>query len=334
MDQSETQTLLAGVRDLGQSVYETSNIHFDQDTVFVVPAEDPLFVSYGSYSDIENIVSDDEFYPTWIYGPTGVGKSMMVEQACARTGKLFGSVSVTEETDEDSLLGGLRLMNGNTVPFFGPVTMAALMGARCCLEEKDLGTHKILCLQRVLEGKPFLIKRLGKLIHPKSGFNIVATANTSGRGDEEGQYHGTRPQNIAMLNRYCDFYYHNYPPKDVEKSILLRVLQTQGLTGPRDDQFADMLVEWAKKIRDAKDQSVDDIKEVISPRNLVQICRGYRKHGRDRLKAVTNNLNRYDLVTRTSLISFYQAIDANATATPQRKASQTSRRGKDPETKF
>ena len=325
---------LAGVKDVGQDGYDNEKIAFDANYTVIVPPEDPLYVPFGNYTDVETITKSGKFFPYWIYGLSGNGKTLSIEQAHARLKKQLILVPITREADEDALLGGLRLWKGDTVPFFGPVTMGALMGVTVCLDETDLGDEKLMCLQTALQNKPFPIKRLGKVITPQLGFNLVATANTKGQGSETGKFIGTNIMNEAMLDRYVNFFDQDYPPADVERTILAKVLESLGHNGPKEVQFIERLISWAQKVRDSF--KVNATTEVVTTRRLVHICKSYDMYGKDRKKAIAKCISRFQGHVQTSFLDLYKLIDEdwNKKEDEEKRLKDAVAKGVDPETPF
>ena len=265
---------------------------------------------------------------------SGNGKTLSIEQAHARLQKPLILVPISREADEDSLLGGLRLLNGNTVPFYGPVSMGAILGCTVCLDEIDQGDEKMMCLQTALQNRPFPIKRLGKIITPKPGFNVVATANTKGQGNDDGRFVGANIMNEAMLDRFVNVFIQDYPDLDTEKLILMKVLASLGLETVRDEEFVSRLLSWAKTIRETfKDQGTG---EVITTRRLVHICRSYDMYGRDRKKGIERSIARFKDHIQSGFMDCYKCIDDNwnKTEAEARKAAKALASGVDPETSF
>ena len=316
---------LNGVRDLdnGMDSYNTEKIPFDMSHSAVIPLEDPLYVPFGNYYDVETIAKSGKFFPYWIYGLSGNGKTLSIEQAHARLQKQLIIVPITREADEDALLGGLRLWKGDTVPFFGPITMGALLGVTVLLDETDLGDEKLMCLQTALQNRPFPIKRLGKVITPQLGFNLVATANTKGQGSDSGKFIGTNIMNEAMLDRYVNFFDQDYPPMDVERTILTKVLESLGHISAKENNFVERLISWGTKVRKAFDEQA--ISEVITTRRLVHICRSYDMYGKDRKKAIQRSVARFQAHVQTALLDYYTLIDEDW---------NKLQKGIDPETSF
>lgn len=278
-----------------------------------VPSKDKSYVSWGFFRDIKLIVESMAFYPVFIAGLSGNGKTMMVEQACAQAQRKYVRVNITEETDEDDLIGGFRLVNGETVWCDGPIPQAMKQGAICLIDEIDRGSNKLMCLQAVLEGKPLYIKKTGAVIHPQTGFNILATANTKGRGSEDGRFTGARILDEAFLERFVATMDQPYPTTAVEKKIILNAMEA---SGKLDGEFADNLVTWSDIIRTTyKDGGVDDL---ISTRRLVHIARTYGIFG-DRSKAIDLCISRFDEDTRVAFLDLYSKVDSKAVPTIEEK---------------
>jgi hypothetical protein len=264
-----------------------------------VPDKDPAYVPFGNYSDVKKVISSRIFYPTFITGLSGNGKTLSVEQACASLNRELIRVNITIETDEDDLIGGFRLVNGETVWHNGPVVEALERGAVLLLDEIDLASNKILCLQSVLEGKGVFLKKIGKYVRPAVGFNVIATANTKGKGSDDGRFIGTNVLNEAFLERFPVTFEQEYPSAATETKILINA--------GCDADFADNLIRWAGVIRKTFfDGGVD---EVITTRRLVHIVQAHQIFG-DRLKAITNCVARFDEDTKQSFLDLYTKVDA------------------------
>jgi len=265
----------------------------------LVPETDSTFVKFGSFNDVKSIIKSKQFYPTFITGLSGNGKTFGVEQACAQLKRELIRVNITIETDEDDLIGGFRLVDGATVWHNGPVIEALERGAVLLLDEVDLASNKILCLQPVLEGKGLFLKKIGKFVQPAAGFNVVATANTKGKGSDDGRFIGTNVLNEAFLERFPVTFEQDYPSPTIEQKILTNV--------GCELTFAENLVKWAGVIRKTFfDGGVD---EVITTRRLVHIVQAYQIFG-DRLTAITNCVNRFDDDTKQSFLDLYTKVDA------------------------
>ena len=274
----------------------------------IVPKKDPIFVSFGNYPDVKQIVKSNQFYPVFITGLSGNGKTMGVTQACAELKKELIRVNITIETDEDDLLGGYRLKDGQTVWQNGPVIEAMERGAVLLLDEVDLASNKIMCLQPILEGSGVFVKKINKFVKPKDGFNVIATANTKGQGSEDGKFIGTNVLNEAFLERFPITFEQSYPTMKIEKKILTNTLKAAGKT---DDQFVDKLTTWADVIRKTYfDGGVD---EIISTRRLVHITQAFGIFD-NKMKAIQMCTNRFDDDTKNSFVELYTKVDAGANA--------------------
>ena len=270
----------------------------------LIPDKDPNYVPFGNFADVKRIISSGMFYPTFVTGLSGNGKTLSVEQACAQLGRELVRVNITIETDEDDLIGGFRLVNGETIWHNGPVIEALQRGAILLLDEVDLASNKILCLQSILEGKGVFLKKVGKFVKPSSGFNIIATANTKGKGSDDGRFIGTNVLNEAFLERFALTFEQEYPTPKTEQRILEKV---SGNLGVLDEKFCENLANWADIIR--RTYNDGGIDEVISTRRLVHIIRAFVIWN-DRLKAIKVCVNRFDDETKQSFIELYDKIDA------------------------
>ncbi len=264
-----------------------------------IPDTDDSYVQFGNFATVKKIIQSRLFYPAFITGLSGNGKTLSVEQACASTKRELIRVNITIETDEDDLIGGFRLVNGDTVWHNGPVIEALERGAILLLDEIDLASNKILCLQSVLEGKGVFLKKIGKYVKPAKGFNVIATANTKGKGSDDGRFVGTNVLNEAFLERFPVTFEQDYPVASVETKILLNA--------GADQDFADNLVKWAGVIRKTFfDGGVD---EVITTRRLVHIVQAFGIFG-NRLNAIKACVNRFDDDTKQSFLDLYTKVDA------------------------
>ena len=270
----------------------------------IVPEKDPNFVTFGDYSSVKSIIASKKFYPIFITGLSGNGKTLGVTQACAEKKREMIRVNVTIETDEDDLLGGYRLRDGQTVWQNGPVIEAMERGAVLLLDEIDLASNKIMCLQPILEGNGVFVKKINKFIKPQLGFTVVATANTKGKGSEDGQFIGTNVLNEAFLERFPITFEQKYPSVKIETKIISKMLETENV---KDDDYATNLVNWADIIR--KTYTEGGVDEIISTRRLVHIAKAYSIF-RNKLKAVEVCTNRFDDDTKTSFIDLYTKIDS------------------------
>src|SRR6056300_1710078 len=272
----------------------------------IVPTKDKNFVSFGNYPDVKNIIKSNKFYPVFVTGLSGNGKTMAVTQACAELKKELIRVNITIETDEDDLLGGYRLKDGQTVWQNGPVIEAMERGAVLLLDEIDLASNKIMCLQPILEGSGVFVKKINKWVKPKDGFNVIATANTKGQGSEDGKFIGTNVLNEAFLERFPITFEQSYPTSKTEKKILSNTLKAAGKT---DDKFVNNLTTWADVIRKTYfDGGVD---EVISTRRLVHITQAYSIFD-NKMKAIQMCTNRFDDDTKNSFVELYTKVDSGA----------------------
>jgi len=272
--------------------------------VSYIPEKDPTYVPFGNFNTLKKIVGSKQFYPVFITGLSGNGKTLGVEQACANLNRELIRVNITIETDEDDLIGGFRLVNGDTVFHNGPVVEALERGAVLLLDEIDLASNKILCLQSVLEGKGVFLKKTGRYVKPAAGFTVIATANTKGKGSDDGRFVGTNVLNEAFLERFPITFEQDYPSPVIEQKILKNV--------GCELTFAENLVKWAGVIRKTFfDGGVD---EVITTRRLVHIAQAYSIFG-DRLVAITNCVNRFDDDTKNSFLDLYTKVDAGEETT-------------------
>jgi len=270
----------------------------------LVPNQDETFVPFGGFKDVKNIIKSKQFYPTFITGLSGNGKTFGVEQACAQLGRELIRVNITIETDEDDLIGGFRLINGETVWHNGPVIEALERGAILLLDEIDLASNKILCLQSILEGTGVFLKKIGRFVRPSAGFNVIATANTKGRGSDDGRFIGTNVLNEAFLERFPVTFEQSYPsPKIEEKMLTLHAADV----GVKDEQFLKKLVDWADIIR--KTFYDGGIEDIISTRRLVHIVRAFSIF-KDKAKALQVCINRFDDETKQSFMELYDKVDS------------------------
>jgi hypothetical protein len=271
----------------------------------LIPEKDDTFVKFGNFGDIKKIIQSRLFYPTFITGLSGNGKTFGVEQACAQLGRELIRVNITVETDEDDLIGGFRLVNGETAWHNGPVIEALQRGAVLLLDEIDLASNKILCLQSVLEGKGVFLKKIGQFVKPTNGFNVIATANTKGKGSDDGRFVGTNVLNEAFLERFCVTFEQSYPSTAVEVRILEGVALDLGV---EDREFCKRLCDWSDVIRKTfYDGGID---EIISTRRLVHIIRAYAIF-KDKAKAIQVCVNRFDEETKTAFLELYDKIDVD-----------------------
>ena len=297
----ETEKILTPVETKKEAAYIVSSL-----TGNIVPKKDPIFVSFGNYPDIKSIVKSNRFYPVFITGLSGNGKTMGVTQACAEAKRELIRVNITIETDEDDLLGGYRLKDGQTVWQNGPVIEAMERGAILLLDEVDLASNKIMCLQPILEGSGVFVKKINKFVKPAQGFNVIATANTKGQGSDDGKFIGTNVLNEAFLERFPVTFEQKYPSVAIEKKILNNTLKASGKS---DVKFIDKLTTWADVIRKTYfDGGVD---EIISTRRLVHITQAYAIFD-NKMKAIKMCTNRFDDDTKNSFVELYTKVDSGA----------------------
>jgi len=271
----------------------------------LIPEKDDTFVKFGNFTDVKKIIQSRLFYPTFITGLSGNGKTLSVEQACAQLKRELIRVNITIETDEDDLIGGFRLVSGETAWHNGPVIEALERGAILLLDEIDLASNKILCLQSILEGKGVFLKKIGRWVKPASGFNVIATANTKGKGSDDGRFIGTNVLNEAFLERFPVTFEQSYPSPTTEQKILEGVALDLGV---EDRDFCKRLVDWSDIIR--KTFYDGGIEEIISTRRLVHIVRAYSIF-QDKAKAIQVCVNRFDDETKQSFLELYDKIDAD-----------------------
>ena len=271
----------------------------------LVPEKDDTFVKFGSFSDVKKIIQSKLFYPAFITGLSGNGKTFSVEQACAQLGRELIRVNITIETDEDDLIGGFRLVNGATVWHNGPVVEALERGAILLLDEIDLASNKILCLQSILEGNGVFLKKIGRVVRPTKGFNVIATANTKGKGSDDGRFIGTNVLNEAFLERFPVTFEQDYPSPSVENKILSGIAAQFDV---HDYEFCKRLVDWGDIIR--KTFYDGGIEEIISTRRLVHIVRAFSIF-KDKAKAISVCVNRFDDETKQAFLELYDKVDAD-----------------------
>ena len=304
-------------------VVESKNTEstMDMSTYFnpaeLIPKKDPLFVAHGHFGDLTKVLRSKKFYPVFETGESGTGKTYMTEQACAKLNREFIRVNITVETDEDDLLGHYALIDGNTVWQDGPVVIAMERGAVLLLDEIDLASNKVMCLQPILEGKGVYLKKVNRMVKPSPGFTVVATANTKGKGSEDGRFVFTNILNEAFLERFPITMEVGYPSVQTEKKIVNKVLESLEVADP---DFCEKLVNWANAIRKTfYDGGID---EVIATRRLVHIANAFSIFG-DRMKAIEMCVNRFDEDTKTSFLDLYSKIDEEAIL-PTEETNQVS----------
>ena len=271
----------------------------------LVPSQDGTFVKFGPFTDLKKIIQSKLFYPSFITGLSGNGKTFSVEQACAQANRELIRVNITIETDEDDLIGGFRLVDGSTVWHNGPVIEALERGAILLLDEIDLASNKILCLQSILEGRGVFLKKIGRWVNPTAGFNVIATANTEGKGSDDGRFIGTNVLNEAFLERFPVTFEQDYPAPSIENKILKNVADSLNV---KDIEFCKRLVDWGDIIR--KTFYDGGIEEIISTRRLVHILRAYSIF-KDKAKAIKVCVNRFDEETKQSFLELYDKVDAD-----------------------
>ena len=293
-------------------VDEESVVAYHNPPENLIPEKDPLYVPFGNFSDVYTIIKSGRYYPAFITGLSGNGKTFMVEQACAKAKREYFRVNITVETDEDDLLGHYALIDGNTVWQDGPVVKAMERGAILLLDEIDLASSKIMCLQPVLEGKGVYLKKVNRFVSPSVGFNVLATANTKGKGSEDGRFIGTNILNEAFLERFPITVEQEYPSMSVERKILDKVFASLDITEYGD--FAEKLVTWADIIR--KTFYEGGIDEIIATRRLVHIVNAYAISG-DRKKAIEMCIARFDEDTKTSFLDLYSKCDSEVVVTEE-----------------
>ena len=284
------------------------------ESATLVPNRMRTYVPFGHFDDMERIVMSGLFYPCFVTGLSGNGKTTMVEQICAKHNREFYRVNITCQTDEDDLLGGFRLINGETVWCDGPVVAAMKNGGVLLLDEIDLASHAIMCLQPVLEGKGVFLKKIGQWVQPAAGFQIFATANTKGKGDESGKFAATNVLNEAFLDRFPVCVEQEYPEMSTEKKIVTAVMKSLGLGEKEDKDFGKHLCKWSNEIRTL--YFADGVDEIVTTRRVVNIVTAYSMF-RDRRKAIQMGVTRFDAATQESFISLYEKIDAAAQVAPE-----------------
>ena len=281
----------------------------------LVPRADPTYVPFGFYKDLIKVLKSENFYPTFISGLSGNGKTTMVEQACAKLKREVMRVNISVETDEDDLIGGNTLVDGNVVYREGPVLTAMKRGAILILDEIDRGSNKLMCMQAILEGKPYFNKKTGETVYPAKGFNVIATANTKGKGSDDGKFISAQILDDAFLERFAITVEQEYPSAKVEKQIIMNKMEKAGAI---DEEFADNLVTWAEIIRKTfYDGGIDDL---ISTRRLEHIVNAYAMF-KSRNKAVELCVNRFDADTKSAFLDLYSKVDAKVDLAPTEDAN-------------
>ena len=295
-----------------------ANVTTDLEVEDLIPSQYSNYVPFGNFEDVLSIVQSKQFFPVFITGQSGNGKTMSIEQACAKAKRKFVCVSMTPDSDEGDLLGNYVLINGQMEWRDGPVTVAARQGAVLCIDEIDYGAQNLSCLQRVLEGKPFLLKKKNELVTPAPGFTVFATANTKGKGSEDGRFMFTNVLNEAFLERFPNTMEQEWPPAKIEEKIIGKELDA---VGRYDATFAKNLVTWANTIRNTFADGGCD--EVISTRRLVHIVKTFGIYG-DKRKAIEYCLNRFDADTKATFYDLYTKVDAGVDTTANAKPAETS----------
>ena len=297
-----SKPMVAGNTALKPKPVESFTVDYT-DVTSLIPSKDSNFVPFGNYNDLENIIKAKIFYPAYISGPTGNGKSTMIEQICAKHKRPLIRVNLNMMTDEEQLIGTKTLEDGNVEIVEGPVLIAMRTGCTLLLDEIDAGSaNTLLCLQPILEGKPYYFKLKNEMIVPAEGFNIFATANTKGKGSDDGRYIGTNVLNEAFLERFAVTFEQDYPNAKIEQKIIENLMDSFGCP---DKEFAETLVKWADAIRRTfADGGVD---ETITTRRMIHIVRAYAIF-KKREKAVELCCNRFDTATKTAFIDLYEKV--------------------------
>mgnify|MGYP003327793043 CR=1 FL=1 len=291
----------------------------------MIPTPDNSFVPFGDFKLLLNFIKSKNFYPIFISGESGNGKTKMVYEACANSRRELIRANITETTDEDDLIGGFRLVNGETVWQDGPAVEAMKRGAVLLLDEVNLGSPKIMCLQPILEGNPIFVKKVGKLVQPAPGFTVIATANTKGKGSDDGRYIGSNILNEAFLDRFAITIEHEYPDKVAELQILHNLLEKNKVLNDKTKEFAEKLVEWANVVRATfKEGAID---EIITTRRLLHILNFFIYGKRNKMAAIDYCVSRFDDETKASIRSLYQKVDDTVDL-----AAATAAKNTDPET--
>jgi cobaltochelatase CobS len=303
-----------------ETVLRQKKLHDDSDVS--IPEKFEGFVPFGFYKDLTKIVDSKQFFPVFITGMSGNGKTLMVEQVCATAKRECIRVNISVETDETDLIGSNTLVDGNVVYRDGPVITAMKRGAILLIDEVDRGSNKLMCLQGILEGKPYFNKKSGEYVHPKEGFNVVATANTKGFGSEDGKFLA-QILDSAFLERFCITVEQEYPDTKVELKIIKPILN--------DDEFAENLVKWADIIR--KTYGEGGIDEIISTRRLVHIAKTYIIF-QDRKKALDLCVSRFDTETKESFLDLYTKVDVKVAEAVPKYPSLNPKREEDVEIPF
>jgi len=313
---SSTINMIAKVVPITREAKIENKMQFDPNAesshnYAIVPERDSHYVPFGEFKDIEKIIKSKQFFPVFISGMSGNGKTLMVEQACSRSHTKMIRIQLSKETDEDDLMGGFRLINGETKFIKGPVLRAMELGALLLLDEADRADPgKIMCLQGVLEGKPYFVKKTGEVVYAKLGFNIIVTANTKGKGSEDGRYVSATMLDDAWLERFPITIEQQFPNPTIERKILTLYFSDNREIKEDESKFIDKLIMWAEVIR--KTFAENAIDEVISTRRLVHIVQTYKLFG-DRMRSIRMCINRFDEETKTAFLDLYSKVDETVT---------------------
>ena len=313
---SSSISMIAKVVPITREVKIENKIQFDPNAesshnYAIVPERDSYYVPFGEFKDIQKIIKSKQFFPVFISGMSGNGKTLMVEQACSRSNTKMIRIQLSKETDEDDLMGGFRLINGETKFIKGPVLRAMELGALLLLDEADRADPgKIMCLQGVLEGKPYFVKKTGEVVYAKPGFNIIVTANTKGKGSEDGRYVSATMLDDAWLERFPITIEQQFPNAIIERKILTLYFSDNENVTDDESEFVDKLIMWAEVIR--KTFAENAIDEVISTRRLVHIVQTYKLFG-DRMRSIRMCINRFDEETKTAFLDLYSKVDETVT---------------------
>ena len=304
---------------------KTVQSRFDPNTVSEfeyaqVPDKDSSYVPFGEFKDIESIIRSQQFFPIFISGLSGNGKTFMVEQACSRAKRPMVRVQMSRETDEDDLIGGFRLVNGDTVWVDGPAVVAAKQGAILLLDEIDLGGPALMCLQPLLEGNGIFVKKTGEYVVPAPGFNILATANTKGKGDETGSFAHTGIMNEAMLDRFPVTLEQPYADPKTETKILEGKASNFGVDAAAEANFISDLVQWADNIR--KTYMAGGMSEIVTTRRLESILKAFSIFGKH-TTAIEMGISRFDEQTKSDMIRLYEKISGERTESNTQESEAT-----------
>jgi MoxR-like ATPase len=304
-DNVVTDAPVTAMANVTTPVMKLQSVQSVTDDEVYIPEKVAEYIKWGEFNTIKKVVESKMFYPIYISGPSGNGKTMMVEQVCANAKREYVRAQISPETDEDDLIGGFRLINGETVFQKGPVIKAMEKGAILLIDEIDRATNKIMCLQGVLEGNPVLLKKTGEVIKPAPGFNVIATANTKGRGSDDGRYTAASIIDDAFLERFVAAIDQPFPNPQVEEKIVkAHMLKYDSL----DEDFLQKLIAWSNVIR--KTFEADGVDEVISTRRLCHITKTYKIFN-DRMKSIALCISRFDEETKDAFLDLYSKVDAD-----------------------